>query len=61
MKAIIAYVSTHHGNTEKVVNEIKKECGVEAFNVLEEPDRDLSDYDLIGLASGIMQQSFILR
>ena len=58
MKAIIAYVSTHHGNTEKVVNEIKKECGVEAFNVLEEPDRDLSDYDLIGLASGIYAAKF---
>jgi flavodoxin len=53
MKAIIIYASTHHGNTKKVVDAITKEFEVETVDAITVKDKDLSDYDLIGFASGI--------
>ncbi len=58
MKAVIAYASTHHGNTKKVVEAIAKECDVELVDVTQVREKNLSDYDLIGFASGIYAAQF---
>lgn len=53
MKSIIIYASTHHGNTYKLVEAISKKNNVEVVNAMEVQKKDLSEYDLIGFASGI--------
>ena len=53
MKTIIVYASTHHGNTKKVVDAIAEECGAELVDATAVREKELSDYDLIGFASGI--------
>ena len=58
MKCCIAYASTHHGNTKKVVDAIAKEFDVDVIDVTATHEKDLSDYDLIGFASGIYFSSF---
>jgi flavodoxin len=58
MKAIIICASTHHGNTRKVVDAISKECGVEVIDAVTVHEKDLSEYDLIGFASGIYGAKF---
>ena len=58
MKTIIVYASTHHGNTKKVVDAIAQECGVELVDATAVREKDLSDYDLIGFASGIYAARF---
>ncbi len=58
MKSIIIYASTHHGNTQKVVNTIAKECDVELVDATKVREKDLREYDLIGFASGIFYSKF---
>ncbi len=58
MKTIIIYASTHHGNTRKVVEAIAGECEVELVDATKVHEKDLSDYDLIGFASGIFFTNF---
>lgn len=58
MKSIIIYASTHHGNTEKLVQAIAKECGVDMVDATKVPEKDLSGYDAIGFASGIYASRF---
>jgi flavodoxin len=58
MKCCIAYASTHHGNTKKVVDAIAAEFGVELVDVTQTREKDLHDYDLIGFASGIYGAQF---
>ena len=58
MKSIIVYASTHHGNTKKVVDAIVSECGVETVDAIAVQEKDLSEYDLIGFASGIYAAKF---
>lgn len=58
MKSIIIYASTHHGNTRKVVEAIAKESEVELLNACEVHEKDLTNYDLIGFASGIYAAQF---
>ena len=58
MKSVIICVSTHHGNTRKVVDAIAGEFGVEVVDAAAVKEKDLSDYDLIGLASGIYGARF---
>ena len=58
MKSVIIYASTHHGNTFKVVDAISKECSVELIDATKVHEADLSDYDLIGFASGIFYSKF---
>ena len=58
MKTVIICVSTHHGNTRKVVDAIAKEFGVEVVDATAVKEMDLSGYDLIGLASGIYAARF---
>ncbi len=52
MKVAIAYYSQHHGNTKKLLDAIKKLGDIELINVVECKGADLSDYDIIGFASG---------
>ena len=58
MKCCIAYASTHHGNTRKVVEAIAKEFDVELVDVTKTREKNLHDYDLIGCASGIYGAHF---
>ena len=58
MRAVIICASTHHGNTRKVVDAIAGECGVEVIDATRVQSMDLSDYDLIGFASGIYGGNF---
>ena len=58
MKSVIIYASTHHGNTKKVVDAIAGECEVELVDATKEHEKDLSEYDLIGFASGIFYSKF---
>ena len=58
MKSVIIYASTHHGNTKKVVDAIAKEFDVELVDATQVQEKDLSEYDLIGFASGIYAAQF---
>lgn len=58
MKSVIITASVHHGNTRKVVDAIAKECDVEVVDALETKEMDLSEYDVIGFASGIYGGKF---
>ena len=52
-KAVIVYASTHHGNTRKLVDAILEVYNVEQIDAEVQYKADLSEYDLIGFASGI--------
>lgn len=58
MKKVIVYASVHHGNTKKLVERIAKECGVDLIDAVHQPEADLSEYDMIGFASGIYFSKF---
>lgn len=60
MKAIILYYSTHHGNTRKLVDAIAASDpeNVDIMDVTKPEEKDLSDYQWIGVASGIYAGSF---
>lgn len=58
MRAVLVYASTHHGNTRKVVEAISKAYQVEMVDATAIQEKDLSDYDLIGFASGIYATKF---
>lgn len=58
MKSIIICASTHHGNTRKVVDAIAKEFDVEVVDATKVTEKNLTDYDLIGFASGIYAAKF---
>lgn len=53
MKSVIVYVSTHHGNTKKVVDAISNELDVDVVDALNVDEISLESYDLICFASGI--------
>ena len=53
MKTAIVYASVHHGNTEKIIDEIAKTNDVELIDATQTVEKYLSEYDLIGLASGV--------
>ena len=54
MKTAIAYVSTHHGNTKKLIDSIKeKHTDITLIDAVKEDSADLNSYDRIGFASGI--------
>ena len=52
MKIAISYYSRHHGNTKKLLNAIKELVNIRLIDVVECKEADLSDYDIIGFASG---------
>lgn len=53
MKTAIIYASVHHENTKKVVEAIARENEIDLIDATKESRRDLSEYDLIGFASGV--------
>ena len=58
MKTAIVYYSKHHGNTKKLLDAISEQGEVTLINVSNAGDIDLSEFDLIGFASGIYFSSF---
>ena len=58
MKTAIVYASFHHGNTRKLVEGISEKLEVTLIDAAEPWNGDLSEYDLIGFASGIDFGSF---
>ena len=58
MKTAILYYSNHHGNTQKLVDAIAAECDVTLVDVVNGRGYGLSDFDCIGIASGIYAGSF---
>lgn len=53
MRALIVYVSVHHGNTEKVAKAIAEVLGAEMRKAWEVRPEELLSYDLLGFGSGI--------
>lgn len=58
MKVLIIYHSEHHGNTKKVLEAIAQQEDVTLLKASDSSSLDWSDFDLIGLASGIYYQKF---
>ncbi len=52
-KIAIVYASVHHGNTKKLLEAITEKYNVELIDATKISERNLSEYDLIGFASGI--------
>ncbi len=53
----IVYVSTHHGNTKKVVEAMAEERACDLYPAERAKDVDFSKYDAVGFASGVYFQS----
>jgi flavodoxin len=53
MKTAIVYVSTHHGNTKKLVEAISEKHDLTVIDGIKDEDFDLNAFDRIGFASGI--------
>ena len=58
MRKAIVYASVHHRNTEKLVKRIAEACQVDLIDTVKQQEADLSDYDVIGFASGIYYSKF---
>ncbi len=58
MKTLLVCYSRHHGNTKKLADAIVREGDVTLVTTEEASSLDWSEYDLIGLASGIYFQKF---
>ena len=58
MKTAIIYLSSHHGNTYKLVSAIAEKHDVDLINAENEQNPDLSEYELIGFAAGISYGKF---
>ena len=52
-KTVIVYASTHHGNTKKLLEAIAEQEDVKLIDIIGNESYDLSEYDRIGIASGI--------
>ena len=59
MRTAIVYASVHHGNTEKLVKRIAEECQVDLIDAVKQLDADMSDYDMIGFASGTVSYTHL--
>ena len=53
MKIAVIYVSSHHGNTKKVIDAMADERDMDLYKISEAENTDFSDYDAIGFASGV--------
>jgi flavodoxin len=53
MKALIIYISVHHGNTEKVAKVMANTLDADLLQVKQADASMLEQYDLIGFGSGI--------
>ena len=52
-KTVIVYASTHHGNTRKLIEAISEKYQIDIIDAIKQKFANLSEYDLIGFASGI--------
>ena len=52
-KTVIIYASTHHGSTRKLVEAIAEKYDITLIDAAKQQWTDLTEYDLIGFASGI--------
>lgn len=58
MKIAIVYYSRHHANTRKLIDAIAKAHHVTLIDAVNQPDADLSRYEMVGFASGIYYSKF---
>lgn len=58
MKTAVVYYSQHHSNTKKLLDVISKDNDVTLIDATKIKNEDLSEYDLIGFASGIYYSKF---
>ncbi|WP_313180856.1 flavodoxin family protein [Lacrimispora sp.] len=58
MKTAIIYHSEHHGNTKKILDAIVRQGDVTLIEASSNQHTDLSEYDLIGFASGNYYSKF---
>lgn len=58
MKTAIIYYSRHHENTKKVIDAIAKKHDITLIDATQTQNFNLTDYDLIGFASGIYYSKF---
>ena len=58
MKTAIIFASVHHGNTRKIVEQIAQNNDVDLIDATQVKEKDLSEYDRIGFASGIYYGKF---
>lgn len=58
MKIAIIFASVHHGNTRKIVEKIARNNDVDLIDATQVKEKDLSEYDRIGFASGIYYGKF---
>lgn len=58
MKVCICFKSAHHQNTLKLLNAIKSQYDIDLINVDSKKRVDLSNYDVIGIASGIVYSKY---
>ena len=58
MKTAIIYYSEHHENTKKLLDDIAGKYEVTLIDATKTKAFDLTDYDLIGFASGIYYSKF---
>lgn len=57
MKTVIIHVSVHHHNTQAVARAMGEAIGALVLTVDEAKGRNLAEYDLVGLGSGIFFSS----
>ena len=53
MKTVILYASVHHKNTFKIIQQMAPILDADLIDITREKHPDLSDYTLVGFASGI--------
>lgn len=53
MNTVIIYVSTHHGNTKKIVEKMAESISADLIDITKNTNPDISMYDIVGVASGI--------
>jgi len=58
MKIAIVYYSKHHENTKKLLNKISSKYKVTLIDITKTSDFNLTDFDIIGFASGIYYSKF---
>lgn len=58
MKTAIVYYSKHHENTKKVLDALKNLYDVTLIDITAFKNIDLTQFDIVGFASGIYYQTF---
>ena len=58
MKTAIVFFSVHHGNTKKLVDAIAKQHEVTLIDLTKTKYADLTEFNRIGIASGIYYNKF---